>query len=254
MRDGFAISPDGTKVHFSTEGRGRPLVIVPGVLAPLELYRPLARVLADRYAVVLVERRGYGRTSPGPAPATFARQAEDLVAVLGEVAEPAMVFGHSFGGLVSLAATRAAEERVAGMVLYEPPVALLGGPLEPMLKGCREAVEGGDPQDAVRLALTLSGSPAPRDEGAADGTVAKLARLVPGLIADLESATGLKVPAEYWAGVTAPVTFVEGGSTTPEYARSVAILRAVYPRSRHEVLPGEVHIPRAMDRIARFFA
>ncbi|WP_326837810.1 alpha/beta hydrolase [Amycolatopsis rhabdoformis] len=254
MRDGLVVSPDGTKIHFAVEGRGRPLVIVPGVLAPLELYRPLVRVLADRYQVALVERRGYGRSEVGPAPVTFDRQAEDLVAVLGELDEPATVFGHSFGGLVTLAAARAAGERIAETVLYEPPMATLGAVLEPMLAGCRKAVAEDRPEDAVRLALKLSGSPEHRDEGLAGATIAKLTRLAPGLIADLESATALKVPAEYWAGARVPVTLLEGGRTAPEYARSVAGLRAVYPEARHEVLPGEVHIPREIERLADFFA
>ncbi|MGW4488696.1 alpha/beta fold hydrolase [Amycolatopsis sp. NPDC004368] len=254
MRYGSAVSPDGTKIHFSVEGRGRPLVIVPGVLAPLQLYGPLVRALVGRYEVVLVERRGYGRTATGPEAVTVELQAADLAAVLGEFAQPARVFGHSFGGLVSLAATRAAEERVAQLVLYEPPMALLGDPLRPMLTGCREAVADGRPEDAVRLALALSGTPAHRVEGMGGATIAKLAQLVPGLVADLESATAVRVPAGYWAGVGVPMTLLRGGSTSPEYARSVAALRAVYPGARHEVLAGEVHIPRAIERIAEFFA
>lgn len=253
MHDRYVVSPDGTNIGFSVHGTGPPLVVVPGVLAPLDMYRPLVRVLAGRYTVVLVSRRGYGTSEPGPSPARFERQVEDIVAVLDEFPGPATLFGHSFGGLAGLRAAIAVPKRVARLVLYEPPLALLGDVLVPMLRHCRKAVAEGRPQDAVRTALTVSGSPRMRDEGPADTTLARLTPLVPGLIVDLECTTEMVMPVDYWAGLTAPLTVFQGEHATAEYARSVEILRERYPHARYEVLPDEAHFPRDMTPLAKVF-
>jgi pimeloyl-ACP methyl ester carboxylesterase len=50
-----------------------------------------------------VERRDYGISGSGARPSTFARQAEDIAAVLGALGEPSYVFGHSCGGLAGRA-------------------------------------------------------------------------------------------------------------------------------------------------------
>ncbi|MCP3802916.1 alpha/beta hydrolase [Allokutzneria sp. A3M-2-11 16] len=234
-------------------GQGRPLVVVPGTLAPLEMYLPLVRLLIDQYTVVLVGRRGYGMTEPGPRPARFERQVEDLVAVLRELPGPALLFGHSFGGLVGLSAALADPARIAGIALYEPPIVLLGKVLGPMLRRCRSAVAGDRPQDAVRLALALSGSPTVRDAGPADTTLAQLAHLVPGLIVDLECTTGMTMPVRHWAGMATPMTLLRGERSTAEYVRSVEALRTLYPDARYEVVPGQAHFPKDMDRVARVF-
>lgn len=251
VRDGTVVSRDGTKVRYLTQGQGRPLVIVPGTLAPLEMYLQLVRLLAERYTVVLVGRRGYGITETGPGPGRFERQVEDLDAVLRESSEPVTLFGHSFGALVGLAAGLATPGRIAAMTLYEPPVTLLGDLLEPMLRRCRSAVAEGRPQDAVRVSLAVSGSPAVRDEGPAEAALAQLAYLVPGLIVDLECVTGMRMPVEYWAGMAAPVTLIRGERSTAEYVRSIDVLRTLYPDAWYELVPGQAHFPRDMGPIAR---
>ncbi len=245
------VSRDGTRVGFLTQGHGRPLVIVPGTLARPEMYRALTQPLSDRYTVVVVGRRGYGLTGRGPEPARFADQVEDLDAVLGELAEPVVLFGHSFGGLVGLAAGLGDPARITGITLYEPPLALLGDVLRPMLLRCRSAADDGRPGDAVRISLAAAGSPTVREDGP-DRT--HLAELVPGLVVDLECATGMTMPVECWAGMTAPMVLLRGERTTAEYARSVEMVRALYPDARYEVLPGEAHFPRNMDRIAAILA
>lgn len=253
MRDGNVVSPDGTKIQFLVHGQGQPLVIVPGTLAPLEMYEPLTRLLAQRYTVVSVGRRGYGMTEPGPEPARFERQVEDILAVLRQCPGPALLFGHSFGGLIGLSAAIAEPARIAGLVLYEPPIALLGDMLAPMLQLCRNAVAEGRPRDAARIALAVSGSPNVRDEGATDAALAQLEHLVPGLIVDLECTTEMRMPIRAWAGTTAPITLLQGERSTAEYVRGIEILRALYPDARYELIRGQAHFPRDMTQIATIF-
>jgi pimeloyl-ACP methyl ester carboxylesterase len=50
----------------------------------------------------VLERRGYGATATGSRPCRYRDQVADLATVVGEVDEPVMLFGHSFGGIVSM--------------------------------------------------------------------------------------------------------------------------------------------------------
>ena len=237
------VSADGTTISCLVSGRGRPLVIMPGTLTVPEMYLPLVESLATRYTVTLVNRRGYGASERGPEPSSVARQAQDLVAVLAGEIEPAVVFGHSFGGLIALSATRELPHRVARLVLYEPPLALLGTELVPLLDACRTDVAQGRPDDAVRRAFAVSGSPDVREDTVPARVVARLSASVAGLLADLECATGLAAPVPEWARISAPVALVRGARSTEPYVRSVELLRAMFPAAPYTILPGQAHFP-----------
>lgn len=223
---------------------------MPGTLTVPELYLPLVESLAERYLVVLVHRRGYGTTERGPRPCSFELQTNDLLAVLDGLAEPAVVFGHSIGGVISLSAARSAPDRVARLVLYEPPLALLGAELVPMFRFCADAVAAGRPAAAVRFAFQVSGSPDVRDDTVSDRTVALLASGAAGLIADLECVTGMPAPDTGWAGITTPIRLVRGERSTDAYVRSMDLVRAMFPAAPCTVLPGEAHFPADMTLVA----
>jgi pimeloyl-ACP methyl ester carboxylesterase len=246
----FISSQDGTLVHFTVSGVGKPLVIVPGTLTPLAGYRSLVERLAHRFQVVQIFRRGYGATELGPSPCRFEYQVGDLATVLDTLAGPAVVFGHSFGGLVSLGLASIAPWWVERLVLYEPPVALIGNALQPMLRICEEYAAIGKFDDVVRLAFRVSGLPDFRDSRLTERIVAQASMLVPGFIADLECVTEMTLPSKEWAAITVPTLLMMGERTSEEYTRSVALLRAINPAVRFEILAGQAHFPKDMGLIA----
>jgi pimeloyl-ACP methyl ester carboxylesterase len=73
-------------------------------------------VLADRYRLVIPDRRGYGR-SPTGAP-SFERDAVDVAELLGEGAH---LVGQSYGGVASLLAAARRPAAVRTLVVCEPP-------------------------------------------------------------------------------------------------------------------------------------
>jgi pimeloyl-ACP methyl ester carboxylesterase len=110
----------------------------------LRVYRlSVAELLSRHYQVVLMERRDYGISGTGARPATFARQAEDIAAVLGALDGPSYVFGHSCGGLATLHAATIAAARMRAMAPYEPPIALAGGAVGTLGDNCRALVRAG---------------------------------------------------------------------------------------------------------------
>ena len=157
---------EGHRLVYDEYGSGpRPLVLLPGLLLPRSMHRPLATALAERGNRVLVlDPLGHGE-SDRPCDMTlyamplFARQALALMDEL-EIDE-AVIAGTSLGANVALEACVAAPERVRGAVIEMPVLdhALVGCALAftPMLV----ALTIGAPLTrlATRLAAALPRTP-----------------------------------------------------------------------------------------------
>lgn len=97
------------------------MVLIHGSLDRSAGMARLARVLNPVCRVLRYDRRGYGRSWPHAGPFTVPDQVEDLRRLLGD--EPAVLFGHSFGGHVALAASVALPAgQVTGVSVFETPL------------------------------------------------------------------------------------------------------------------------------------
>ena len=83
----------------------------------------LVRRLEPTHRVLRYDRRGYARSRAVPPPYTVAANVDDLLRLLAD--RPAIVFGHSFGGDVALAAARRASSPIEAVLAYEPPLSWL---------------------------------------------------------------------------------------------------------------------------------
>ena len=105
---------------------GEPLasvVCIHGALDSARSFGRLARRLDD-LQVVAYDRRGYRASRGVTLAAGLAVQVDDALEVVASVgsAPPVVMLGHSFGGLVALAAAaRQPSPPIAAIVVYEPP-------------------------------------------------------------------------------------------------------------------------------------
>jgi len=127
------LAPPRAPLHVSF-GRGSTVVLVHGLGSASEHWLPMARALARRHRVVLVELPGHG-TSEMPQPFSLERAVESLDAALAaESHGPVVLVGHSVGGLVAAAEALDHPGRVRGLVLVETA-------LKPQVEGAdREAM------------------------------------------------------------------------------------------------------------------
>jgi pimeloyl-ACP methyl ester carboxylesterase len=109
-------------------GRGRPLVLVPGLAGGWRLLLPLARRLARRHEVILVGFKGdRGDSSPASdeSPHDHALALQGTLESLG--LERTTVFGVSFGGAVALELAIRFPGSVGGLVLMGTEARFRGG-------------------------------------------------------------------------------------------------------------------------------
>jgi len=114
-------SPDGTRIDSQRYGEGRPLVIVSGALFASELWRKVIPLISAQRSVVIVDRRGRGKSGNA---STYApeREVEDLLAVLEAVAAPVDLLGHSSGAILALRVAQRTPAQLERLIVYEPPV------------------------------------------------------------------------------------------------------------------------------------
>lgn len=149
-------SADGTEIAYARDGDGPPIVMVHGGSGTHESFDAVVPHLAEDFTVVRPDRRGRGESGDAEDYA-LAREVEDLAAVLDDLEGDATVFGHSFGGLVSLnAAIEGAP--MDRLLVYEPAV-LVGRYREEgdLAARMQAAMDEGDRERAMALFFTVTG-------------------------------------------------------------------------------------------------
>ena len=255
LQSASAVSADGTPIGYSSLGEGPGLIIVGGVLSSGSDYRPLARLLAQDFAVHVMDRRGRPNSGPQRADHSIDDECADLLAVARSTGASA-VFGHSFGGLVALETARR-QPVFDQLCIYEPGVPLRGQFRFDWLDGYQQRLESGDGRGAFAWMVKQNGF-APRPLAVMPlFYIRAILRLVirsrrwaamdPLLAANLVEhriEASLDAPsAERFSTVTAR-TLLMGGTKSPAVISQqlVTELAQVIPDATVAILPGLDHL------------
>ena len=120
-------SQDGLSVEVQVDGPedATPLVCLHGVTASADEFGWLAERLADRYRVVRPSFRGHGDSGRADGPYLGPDYVADAVTVLEQVVDrPALLLGHSLGGVVGLAVAQQRPELVQALLVIDPGLAV----------------------------------------------------------------------------------------------------------------------------------
>ena len=111
-------------LHIRCAGRGSPTVVIDtGVGDTLKRWTEFQSQVAKFTHVCTYDRAGYGSSEPGPLPRHSRQLAEELHQLLENVGlrEPYVLVGHSLGGLTMQVFADRYPEKVAGLILLDPP-------------------------------------------------------------------------------------------------------------------------------------
>ena len=127
----IAPGADGVKIHYVRRGAGAPVLLLHGWPGFWYDFRAILPGLAERADVVAPDLRGFGRTPlPRGAPVDTAgpgRHAADLIALMDRLGlERVVACGHDIGAVVAQELALRHPERVARLVLFNPPYAGIG--------------------------------------------------------------------------------------------------------------------------------
>jgi pimeloyl-ACP methyl ester carboxylesterase len=241
----------GTDIAFERVGDGPPVVVLPGALNLGSSWRAVALELAAEYTFLLVDRRSSGASGPGPEPASFAAEVDDVRAVLDAAGAPAHLLGHSYGGLLALHTARADPSGIASLLLYEPPVTVCEAPVAATLVHYRDRIAAGDHAGALALFLTDVVGLGPEELGPMIGSddgpeELDIVDLTTFLRHDIESLAGLPQP-DAWRWITLPTLLMAGADSWPDLQRSTAAACAALPHAELVTWPGQTHFANLLD-------
>jgi len=110
------------RIHYSLQGEGPPLVLHHGTgsNSTTWLRHGYARVLRERFQLILIDARGHGQSDKprDPAAHTGELRARDVTAVLDALhVDRAHFLGYSMGGWIGFAMARFAPERLRSLAI-----------------------------------------------------------------------------------------------------------------------------------------
>jgi pimeloyl-ACP methyl ester carboxylesterase len=116
---GYGLDRGGRVLRWVRAGSGDlPVVFVAGAGETLLDWANILPELAPHTSVVAYDRAGLGGSDP-MRPLSVAAQVGDLAAVLAQIG-PAIVVGHSWGGLLAQLVAFDHPQQIAGLVLVDP--------------------------------------------------------------------------------------------------------------------------------------
>jgi pimeloyl-ACP methyl ester carboxylesterase len=217
-------------------GDAATVVLVHGSLDRSSAFARVQRHLED-LRVLRYDRRGYGRSlAMGPA-ASFAAQVTDLETVIG--GRPAVVVGHSLGGVIALALAERRPDLVRAVVAYESPMAWTSW-WPASTAGSVALARPHDPADAAeRFMRRMIGDERwerlPRrtkDQRRAEG---------PALVADIASIRHPDAPPYEPEQLRVPVIAAHGTMSSPHHRRTAEVLAERAPGAELAVIEGAGH-------------
>lgn len=116
--------PDGRRINVYCTGRGSPTVMLEGGWTTETSYwRKVQPALETRSRVCSYDRAGYGFSDPGPMPRTAVAIERDLAEVVDalRIQGPIILMAHSLGTFPARLYASAHPDRVAALVLLDPP-------------------------------------------------------------------------------------------------------------------------------------
>jgi pimeloyl-ACP methyl ester carboxylesterase len=262
-REGSRVVGDG--IWAQEVGEGPLVALVHGAMDRSGGMLRVRRALQPSCRVLRYDRRGYARSLPAGPPTSFGQQVDDLAALLD--GRPAVLAGHSFGGLICLALAERRPELARSVLAYEAPMSWAawwpGGRTGQQTAG--PSVPEPDPASAREA----TGADGQRPPGAGDGPGEQdhdaaewfLRRMLgdelwerlpasmraerraegPTLVAEMRSVRPpAPVPFEP-AVITVPVLVAHGAETRPHHVRATEELARRVPRGELAVVPGANH-------------
>ena len=235
----FVISQDGTEIACRVSGRGPALVLVHGTTGSDFSWRFVEPLLAERFTLYLMQRRGRGQSGDAPA-YSLAREAEDVGALVDSIGGPVDVFGHSFGAACALEAALVTRN-LRSLVLYEPGIEV------PYAPGSIEEQERlaaeGRYEELIEFVMAGEGVLTPEELTAFKTSPSWPARVELAWTIPRESREESRytVSPDRFAGVVAPTLLLLGSESGDMFREGVEEVRAALPDARLAMLDGQGH-------------
>lgn len=212
------------------------VVLIHGSLDRSSAFARVQRHLED-LRVLRYDRRGYGRSLHAGTAPSFATQVDDLESVVGE--RPAVLVGHSLGGVIALALAQRRADLVRAVVAYESPMPWMAWWPRTTAGSAAMTANGGAEDAAERFMRRMIGDE--RWERLPQRTQEQRRAEGPALVAELASIRDPDHAPYEPERVLVPVVAAHGTTSSPHHQRTAEALAALAPAAALSVVEGAGH-------------
>jgi len=241
------VQADGLRLRTAVQGVGRPLLVLTGIGASLELGAPFARALHPfGIQTIAVDAPGTGKSAPYPRPRRMPGLARTIERTLDALGYPQVdLLGVSFGGVLAQQLAHQAPQRIRRLVLAATGPGLGGVPGSPrVLLALATPRRYQSPDYYRRIAGTLYGGAARADpDGLLHGSVARFTERpsLRGYVAQIYAITGWTSLPWLWR-VRQPTLVLAGDDDPIVPLANGRILTRLLPHAQLKVIRGGGHL------------
>ncbi|MDP9074050.1 MAG: alpha/beta hydrolase, partial [Actinomycetota bacterium] len=237
---GHASASDGTPIALQVAGHGPAVVLVHSAAADARQWARLVPLLAERFTVVTMDRRGRGRSGPIGPGHSLEVEYGDVAAVVASIGGLVHLVGHSSGARYALhAALRI--PNLASLTLYEPPEPEKVTDLIVESLANLEAVQD---REAILWAFfgdVLGVSHEEFSELKSRPIWPLMYDNALTLPAELRAARSYRLDPQMFAALAVPAMLLVGELSDPEDLRTTNALHTILPNSHVVTLAGQGH-------------
>ncbi|MFJ4785286.1 alpha/beta fold hydrolase [Streptomyces sp. NPDC088794] len=248
------VEVNGVGLYREVVGDGDPLVLVHGSWDDHYAWLRVRDAFAERFRVLVYDRRGHSRSERPPGQGTRFEDEEDLAALITALGSgPAYVAANSFGASTALGLAARRPELFRGLTVHEPPLldVVADDPVPlPMITSVRQELAavldhlraGEDLEGARRFMDGIALGPGEWDklpDKARDTVVAN----APTFLDEHGDPAWAALDLDRLAGRAVPL-LVTHGTTSPAWLHPIAArLTETLPQARAHVFEGSGHVP-----------
>lgn len=245
------ISKDGTAIGYETHGSGPVIILVSGATQyrAVDEHAPrLAALLADRFTIVIYDRRGRGE-SGNTRPYAVAREIEDIEALIDVLGGTASLVGGSSGAVLAIEAALALPGKVVRVLAYEPPfdVDQTAAESKAALDQQEAFAARGEGAAAMESFMATVGTPPEALAGfKASPAWPAFAAVGTTIAHDFRTLYEARFGGGFqtrWPNLTQPALIVDGDASFPFMAAGADLAAANLAGARRLTLPGQGHGP-----------
>jgi len=119
----YTVNNHPIHVHEENSDKSQIALLIHGWSSSWYALSPFVPLVRDRYRVIAVDLPGYGESPRLPERTTIPAYADLLATLISELSDkPAVIIGHSMGGMIALTMTLRHPELVERMVLLNPTI------------------------------------------------------------------------------------------------------------------------------------
>ncbi len=227
-------------IASQVSGQGPPLVMVHGAANDHTSFALVQPHLEDAFTVIAIDRRGRG-ASGDEQDYSIEAEVADVVAVVREAGDGALLMGHSYGALLALEAALQLGE-LPRLALYEPPV---GGQLatEERIEELERLQSEGRHEDVLLLFLGEVSGMSEQEIEQLRGTPSWHARLAAAhtIPRELRAEAGWRLRPERYAELELPTLMLVGEESPAWAVRSTDAVAKALPNAEVRTLAGQGH-------------